>query len=208
MKKLLLTTLIASMLLLPLGTVALADDETNAPDEEIVEYIPGDVPAQSDVSSMAPALHAVLLAMVNQDVTSFTTGSDALSWEMLYNLLSMYGQMDDRSAYDGDALVLPSETVLDYSAAIFAAPLSPETMPEELADRMIYHVGTDEYRLSCGSDALSQVIIDRTADLGGCVAVSGRLVYLAENETLCSFTAELAMCDNLFGYTLTELNVA
>ena len=208
MKKLLLTTLLAALLILPLGTIALADNETAAVPPQSVEYIPGSVPAQTDLSSMLPAMHAVLLAMDNQGVTSFAADNETLSWEMLYNMLSMYGQMDDRAYYDGEMLILPSETVMDYSAALFELPPAVETLPAELADRMTYDAGLDEYRLYCGSDALSQVVIDSTADSVGSVELAGRLVYLAEDETLCSFTASLAVCDNLFGYTLAELNVA
>lgn len=208
MKKLLLTTLLAALLILPLGTIALADNETAAVPPQSVEYIPGSVPAQTDLSSMLPAMHAVLLAMDNQGVTSFTANDETLSWEMLYNMLSMYGQMDDRAYYDGEMLVLPSETVMDYSAALFELPPAAETLPAELADRMTYDAMLDEYRLYCGSDDLSQVVIDATANSVGSVELSGRLVYLAADETLCSFTASLTVCDNLFGYTLTELNVA
>lgn len=210
MKKLLLTTLIASLLLLPLGTVALADDEAPTPAEtemEYVEYISGRAPAQSSVEAMAPALHAVLLALENRDQSMFTTADSSLSWEMLYNLLSMYGQLDDRSTYEGEQLVLPSETVMDYSAALFAAPLAADTMPAELSDRMTYDPASDEYYLYCGSDGLSQVVITRTEDLPGAVAVSGKLMFLAEDMELASFTATLALADNLFGYTLTEMNV-
>lgn len=208
MKKLLLTTLLAALLILPLGTIALADDETAAVPPQSVEYIPGSVPAQTDLSSMLPAMHAVLLAMDNQGVTSFAADNESLSWEMLYNMLSMYGQMDDRAYYDGEMLVLPSETVMDYSAALFELPPAAETLPAELADRITYDAMLDEYRLYCGSDDLSQVVIDATANSVGSVELSGRLVYLAADETLCSFTASLTVCDNLFGYTLTELNVA
>ena len=208
MKKLLLTTLLAALLILPLGTIALADNETAAVPPQSVEYIPGSIPAQTDLSSMLPAMHAVLLAMDNQGVTSFTANDETLSWEMLYNMLSMYGQMDDRAYYDGEMLVLPSETVMDYSAALFELPPAAETLPAELADRMTYDAMLDEYRLYCGSDDLSQVVIDATANSVGSVELSGRLVYLAADETLCSFTASLTVCDNLFGYTLTELNVA
>ena len=123
-------------------------------------------------------------------------------------MLSMYGQMDDRAYYDGEMLILPSETVMDYSAALFELPPAAETLPAELADRMTYDAMLDEYRLYCGSDDLSQVVIDATANSVGSVELSGRLVYLAADETLCSFTASLTVCDNLFGYTLTELNVA
>lgn len=208
MKKLLLTALIAAMMALPLGTVAMADDESPiAPPQVNEAYIPGEAPAETSVQFMAPALHAVLLAMENQELTAFTTGDAALSWEMLYNLLSMYGQMDERSVYDGEVLVLPSETVLDYSAALFPAPLTAETLPESLRDRMDYNADTDEYRLYCGSDDLSEVVITNVCDLGDRIAVSGKLMFLAEETELASFTATLAVADNLFGYTLVGLDV-
>ena len=207
MKKLLLTALLAVALLLPLGTTALAEDDTTAESEAVYLYVPGNAPAQTDVASMLPALHGVLLAMDNQGMTSFTADDDLLSWEMLYNLLSMYGQMDSRAWFEEDVLVLPGEAVLDYSAAILPAPLSPADLPEELSDRMVYDPEFDEFRLYCGSDDLSQVVIDECVENPAGVSLSGRLVYLAEEETLLSFTAELTLHDNMFGYALTELTV-
>ena len=208
MKKLLLTALIAAMLVLPLGTVALADDETADFSPMVnTEYMPGNVPAETSAQAMVPAMHAVLLAMENRAVSSFSTDDEALSWEMLYNMLSMYGQMDDRSIYDGEELILPSETVMDYSSALFPTPLSSDAMPAELADRMTYDAAVDEYRLYCGSDALSEVVITNIRDLNGSVAVSGKLMFLAEETELASFTATLAVTDNLFGYTLIGLDV-
>ena len=207
MKKLLLTALLAVALLLPLGTTALAEAETTAESEAVYLYVPGNAPAQTDVASMLPALHGVLLAMDNQGMTSFTADDDLLSWEMLYNLLSMYGQMDSRAWFEEDVLVLPGEAVQDYSAAILPAPLSPAELPEELSDRMVYDPDFDEFRLYCGSDDLSQVVIDQCVGYSDAVSVSGRLVYLAEEETLLSFSAELALRDNMFGYTLTQLTI-
>ena len=208
MKKLLLTALIAAMMALPLGTVAMADDKPLSESPMVNEaYIPGEAPAQSDISFMAPALHAVLLAMENQDAASFTTEDPVMSWEMLYNLLSMYGQLDDRSNYDGDVLVLPAETVMDFSSALFSSPLSPDSLPAELTDRITYDADCDEYRLFCGSDDLAEVVITNTRDLGDALAVSGKLMFLAENTELACFSATLAKADNLFGYTLIGLDV-
>ena len=49
MKKLLLTALIAAMMALPLGTVAMADDKPISESPTVNEaYIPGEAPAQSD----------------------------------------------------------------------------------------------------------------------------------------------------------------
>ena len=208
MKKLLLAALIAAMMVLPLGTAAMADDEPLMdPIETIEPYISGEAPAQSSVEFMAPAMHAVLLAMENQDLSSFTTEDPAVSWEMLYNLLSMYGQMDDRAYSDGEVLILPAEAVMDFSCALFPAPLSPDSLPAELADRITYISDSDEYQLFCGNDDLAEVVITNIRDLDSCVAVSGKLMFLAENMELASFSATLAVTDNLFGYTLVGLDV-
>ena len=76
MKKLLLTALLAIALLLPLGTTALAEEDTSAESEAVYLYVPGNAPAQTDVASMLPALHGVLLAMDNQGMTSSTADDD------------------------------------------------------------------------------------------------------------------------------------
>jgi len=209
MKKLLLSALIASLLLVPMGTLALADDLNAAPVTAVENevYTPGEAPAQDCAAAMAPAIHAVLLALQNQGLSSFTTEDTALSWEMLYNLLSMYGQLDDRSTFDGEMLLLPAETVWDYSTALFSAPLDPGTMPAELSDRITYDAATDCYSLFCGSDGLSEVTLTTVPASDGSLLVSGKLIFIPEELELASFTAVLTAADNLFGYTLTALDV-
>ena len=62
MKKLLMTALITSLLVLPLGTVALADHEETPAVSAAQEYIPGGVPAQVGAEqAMSPALHLSLI---------------------------------------------------------------------------------------------------------------------------------------------------
>lgn len=208
MKKLLLMVLTAALLLMPLGTVAMADDEMPEFSPLVNEaYTPGEAPAATDVQSMIPAMHAVLLAMGSQGATSFCAEDPEMAWVMLYNLLSMYGQMDDRSVYDGEVMILPSETVMDYSAALFPAPLSPDQLPDSLSDRITYHPEADEYHLYCGNDDLSEIVLTNVRDLGSSIAVSGKLMYVAEDQELASFTTSLNVADNLFGYSMAGLDV-
>ena len=159
MKKLLLTTIIASLLILPFGTVAMAD-MTEAPDTqaEQLDYAPGNVPAETGaLDSMTPALHAAILAMVNLGQRELDLSDPVAAWETLYNMLSLYRQMDDRSEYLDEELVLPSETVMDYASALFTgtAPLSP--IPEALSDRIRYDGKLDSYLLTCGDDSLAEI---------------------------------------------------
>ena len=206
MKKLLLTTMIASMLILPFGTVALADDqEASSAPAPVVEYVTGSVPAQNTFTqAIAPTVHAIVLAMNNQGVSQYSPAESSLTWEALYNLLSMYGQMDDRSEYLDGLLVVPSEVVSDFACALMGSPVSPDAIPESLLDRMRYDSDTDSYLLVCGNDSLSEVQFKDSDE----ETVYGSLVYLVDNTPLSSFCVTVENADNLLGYQITALDLA
>lgn len=211
MKKLLMTALIASLLVLPLGTVALADHEETPMDtvQSAQDYIPGDVPAQVDAEqSMAPALHAVLLAMMNHDLSTFDVTNTSLSWESLYNMLSLYGQLDNRSEYqNSDTLLLLSETVRDYAAALDCSLDDLGPLPADLSDRMTYDAASDSYQVICGTNDQARFEIRSSQTNGSTVELSGALVYLADGSDLSQFEATLQIRDNMFGYAITSFTV-
>lgn len=211
MKKVLLTAVIASMLILPLGTVAMADHEqTSQPaGSPAAEYVPGGAPAQTGrTQAVTPALHGVVLAMLNHGAEDFSPADTALTWESLYNMLSLYGQLDSRSEYEDDWLVLPAETAMDYAAALNAdlAQLGP--MPAELADRLVYSAGDDSYRVACGTDDLVDFQVRSTTSASGRLVLSGALVSRADGSDLARFQAQLQTQDNLFGCVITSLRVS
>lgn len=211
MKKFLSTALIVTLLVLPLGTVALADHE-EAPTEtaqSVQEYIPGGVPAQVNAEqSMAPALHGVLLAMMNHNLTSFDPDNQAVAWESLYNMLSLYGQLDNRSEYqNSDTLLLLSETVRDYAAALVDSFDTLGPLPEFLTDRLTCDAASDSYLVVCGNDSLAEIQIRSTQNSGGTLSVTGDLVYLVDGSSLAQFQAVLSPQDNMFGYAVTQLSL-
>lgn len=208
MKKILMTLMLAVLLVIPMETIALAEPvEAPVPDAPVEIFIHGDVPAETAMTdSMTPALHAVVLAMVNHDEESFSVENTDLAWESLYNMVSLYGQMDNRSDYQGDDLLLPSETVSDYSSALFSAPVSGE-VPEAVADRMTYLADEDSWLVVCGEDGLSEIRISETSTLDGVIYVSGELVYLVDDSSLAQFEAVLLPQDNLLGCTLLALDL-
>lgn len=211
MKKLLMTALIASLLVLPLGTVALADHEESPMEsvQSVQDYIPGGVPAQVDAEqSMAPALHAVLLAMMNHNLTTFDPDNTALSWESLYNMLSLYGQLDNRSEYqNSDTLLLLSETVRDYTAALDLSFDDLGPLPQDLSDRMTYDAASDSYQVVCGNNDQARFEIRQSETIGSTVKLSGALVYLADGSDLGEFEATLQSRDNMFGYAITSFTM-
>lgn len=205
MKRLMLTTLITSMLLLPIGSTALADQE--APVQAVAQdFLPGDMPAgMSPADSMAPALHGIILAMMNHDTAALDYSDAELTWECLYNMLSLYGQLDSRSEIQDDLLIFPVETAQDYAAALDVVLEDLPPLPENLTDRLTYDRGI--YRAICGCDSLSQLQVRDVQSTADGLQLTGALVYIVENQDLVQFQAVLQPRDNMFGYAVTELTL-
>ena len=212
MKKVLLTAMIAALLVFPLESVALAettaDNLPEASQRQELDYAPGDVPAQTDLTAaMTPALHGMILAMLSHGLTAYDPGDLELGWETLYNMLSLYGQMDERSEYLDEDLILPVETAMDFSSALPVSAAALGQLPQDLSDRMTYESEIDSYRLACGNDSLAEVRLDSTTRQGDDLELSGTLLYLVDGSALARFHAVLQPRDNMFGYTITALEL-
>lgn len=209
MKKILLTTMIAALLILPLESVALAQTpDTTSPETSSQDYVPGGVPAQIGAAeSMTPALHAMVMAMVSHGISAYDSADTLLGWETLYNMLSLYGQLDERSEYVDEDLFLPSETLQDYAAAL-PAGIDLDTLPQDLSDRMIYDASADSYRVVCGNDSLAEIQVDETIQQDGSLILSGSLVYVVDGSSLAQFQAVLQPGDNMFGYTIASMTLS
>lgn len=211
MKKLLLTAMIATLLIVPFHGVAMAEDqETVSPETTVSQdssFVPGEVPAQIDaVQSMTPAIHAMILSMVHYDLNQFDFSNSELGWETLYNMLSLYGQMDERSDYLDEQLVLPVETAMDFSSAIFSNFSDLGALPADLADRMVYDAEVDSYLVTCGNDSLAEINLTNSQQAAdGTLTLTGSLSYLVDGSDLAQFQATLQPRDNMFGYTITSL---
>lgn len=208
MKKLLLTAMIAALLVLPMEGVALAKSPEASAPAQSEGFVPGGVPAETDaLESMVPAVHAVILAMIHHDLTVFDAANREVGWEALYNMLSLYGQMDERAEYLEEDLILPAETAMDFSAALFSRFQSLGQIPDALSDRMAYAPEIDSYRLVCGSDTLAQINLESSRAVGNTLEVTGALVYLVDGRDLARFRVVFQPQDNMFGYTITGLEL-
>lgn len=206
MKKALLTVLTAAVLIFSTSGIALAGREADLSLPE--PYTPGFVPAGTGAAeAMAPALHGVILAMLNRDTVSFDRGDRALVWEGLYNMLSLYGQLDDRTQEEDGLLTLPAEAAADYSAALGVGLNELGQRPAGLADRLNYRAASGCYELVWGSDDLAQLRIDAVTPAGGELHLSGALVYLVDGSDLVCFQAVLTPRDTMFGYALSALTL-
>ena len=208
MKKIMLTALIGSLLILPFASTALALPEEAAAPVPVQEYLPGRVPARTGAAeAMSPALHAVVLAMINQDADRFDPTDGALAWESLYNLLSLYGRLDNRTVEDGSVLLLPEETAWDYAAALSLNPDGMGSLPSGILDRLRYDNVSRCYGVTPGEDGLSQIEIRDVQNTASGVQLTGALVFLPDGRDLVRFQAALQPQDNLFGWSLDEMNL-
>ena len=207
-KKLLAAALIASMLILPVSSVGPANPAEASAPEAAQGYLPGDVPAETDVmESMSPALHALVLAMLNHDATHFDFENSSLTWEGLYNMLSLYGQLDSRSLTEDGELLLPDETVRDYAAALTLSFDQLDGPPAAIRDRLNYDNVSRCYVVVCGEDNLAQVRVDSLSPSGSGYTLTGSLVYQVDGRVLAKFQAGLLSCDNMFGYAVTSMSI-
>lgn len=209
LKKMLLTLTAAAVLAvsIPFAAMAVNSGETALPAGDETVFVPGSIPAETGaVESMTPALHAGLLTLLHLGDDALT--SDAGRWETVYNMLSLYGQLDERADSGDGLLTVPAETVLDFSAALPGGPVDLNTLPEELADRMTYLADQDSFRVVCGDDNLAEIRLDRSSVERDKLVLSGSLVYSVDDSVLTGFRAVLRPADNLFGYQIQALTLA
>lgn len=205
MKKAMLTLLIVSLFILPAGGTLAGQGEVSG---QGTQYVPGAVPAGTGMAeAMTPALHGVVLAMLNRNTSVFDPGDSDLAWESLYNMLSLYGQMDSRALEENEALTVPVETAADYSAALNLSLHKLGSCPASLADRLHYNKAEGVYTLACGSDDLAQLRLFDVQPLREGVQVSGALVYLVDGVELARFQAEIQPQDTMFGCAITALTL-
>lgn len=209
MKKISMALLISLVLLLPAGGTALAGHAEAPAPGEVREFLPGSVPAETGpAESMSPALHALVLACLDQEAARFDLDDRDLAWEGLYIMLSLYGQMDSRSVTEEGELFLPEETVQDYAAALDLDLEELGEPPAAIQDRLDYDSASRCFVVVCGSDDLARIQVDSAPAPGGGLSLAGALVYEAEDQILARFQAELQPRDNMFGYAITAMDVS
>ena len=207
-KKLLVSALAVSMLILPVNSVSPASAEEAPAANQVYEYLPGRTPAQTSAAeSMSPALHGLVLALMNQEAGSFTPTDRELVWEGLYNMLSLYGQLDWRGEAAEDTLLLPAETVNDYAAALSTSLEELGALPASLEDRLTFEPRENAYRAVCGEDGLSQIQVDSREQTSDGLYLTGSLVYLPDGSPLAHFRVTLQSQNNMFGYRITGMDL-
>ena len=212
LRKMLLTLTAAAVLALsiPFAALAVNGGEIALPAGDVTAetgFVPGSIPAETGaVESMTPALHAGLLTLLHLGDDALT--GDAGRWETVYNMLSLYGQLDERADSGDGLLTVPAETVLDFSAALPGGPVDLNTLPEDLADRMTYLADQDSFQVVCGDDNLAEIQLSGSTVEQGKLVLSGRLVYSVDGSVLTGFQAVLQPTDSLFGYQIETLSLA
>ena len=180
-------------------------DETTNPD---VVFLAGTVPADSELTdAILLPIHALVLSMTEHELT-YNDQSAPFVWNALYYALSLYGQADDRAQLTEDALLLPSESVHDFSRALFAKMDELPALPDELDGFVCYDAASDVYHLALGDFAPTQTQLSALSPLsGGTFAVDGTLTSLEDNTPLCSFRVTLVENDTMFGFSILDVSL-
>ena len=209
MKKLILSLTIVSLLIFPLGAAALTQSQQESLPAVSTEEVHGNVPAQTNAAqAMTPAVHALVLAMTENHLDYDPSDSEFL-WTSLYYMLSLYGQMDERAEFTDDTMILPSEMVRDYAAALYPDVAQLPEIPTPISQRIAYFASDDSYHLARGDEALIQVTVDDTQPQdNGQVILSGRMTALEDGSTLYTFQSTLSPRDTMFGFIIDSLTIS
>lgn len=180
-------------------------DETANPD---VVFMAGTVPADSEwTDAILLPIHALVLSMWEHELP-YDIQSAPFVWNALYYALSLYGQADDRAQLTQDALLLPSESVNDFSRALFAGLNELPPLPPELDEFIRYDPVSDIYSLSLGDFALTRTELGKpTAQADSTLTVEGTLLSLEDDSPLCSFRATLVENDTMFGFSILDVSL-
>ncbi len=208
MKKKLVSALMIVAMLCSLGGLAYADNVKDLRHRDGVEFISGTVPAESaELEGMIPPVNALVMSMLEHGLP-YDESSDVFLWNSVYYMISLYGQMDSRAQLTDDRLILPGETVADYAAALFFNYSGLPELPEQMKDRVTYNAAMDTYSLARGDAGLSetQILQIRYMANGG-VEVFGAVISLADEQIMCTFTADLYPNNSMFGYSIAGLNI-
>ena len=209
MKKLILSLAIVSLLIFPLGAAALAESQQDSLPTVTTEEVHGNVPAQTNAAqAMTPAIHALVLAMAENHL-DYAPEDSEFFWTSLYYMLSLYGSMDERAEFTDDTMILPSEMVRDYAAALYPDVAQLPDIPAPISQRIAYFVSDDCYRLARGDEALIQVTVDDSQpQANGQVVLSGRMTALEDGSTLYTFQATLSPRDTMFGFLIDSMTIS
>ena len=172
-------------------------------------FEPGTVPADTAATdAISLPLHALVLSMVERGL-DYDAESDLFIWNALYYTLSLYGQVDERAALTEEALILPSEVVLDYLSALFTRHSGLPALPAQLSDRVRYDEATDCYLLALGDFGLTELRVGPMlyTDRDTCL-LEGSLIATPDGGILCSFRATLLKNDSMFGFSILDLAIA
>lgn len=216
MKKMIPVLLALCLLIAPMTAKVSADDhsysasiptvdQTTNPD---VAFLAGTVPADSEwTDGILLPIHALVLSMTEHEPV-YDPQSAPFVWNALYYALSMYGQMDDRAQLTDDALLLPSESINDFSRALFADLDALPALPPELDGFITYDSTCDSYRLALGDFALTRTELGHpAAQPDGSYTVEGTLLSPEDESPLCSFRVTLLENDTMFGFSIADVSL-
>ena len=212
-----LSVVLVLLALLPMTSGVMADEQTDphiapviqTPDPEPAQaFLPGCVPAQSGLlDGIRMPAHALLLSMLESG-RAYESTDDSFVWNTLFYALSMFGQTDDRAQLTDTALLLPSESALDFLRAIFRDRDALPPVPDTLTHLVSYDPLTDTYALALGDLGLAQLELSAPqSGLDSLVTVLATLTAPDADGPLCSARLLLEPNESMFGFAIVHAQI-
>ena len=123
-----------------------------------------------------------------------------------YGLFALQHRGQESAELTDDTLILPSEMVQDYAAALYPQVEQLPGIPAPISQRIRYQASDDSYHLARGDEGLAEVVLQTPITLAsGAVVLTGQLNSLEDGSLLRDFQVTLSPRDSMFGYVITDL---
>ena len=114
-------------------------------------------PAQADAAqAMYPAVHSLVLAMTENDLEYAPGGQWNFCGPACTICSACTARWTSGRSLTDDTLILPSEMVRDYAAALYPQVEQLPGIPPPISQRIRYQASDDSYHLARGDEGLGR----------------------------------------------------
>ncbi len=164
-----------------------------------------DIPMTDPLSAMSPAINALVMAMVEQDLVYDST-DPTFFWTAVFYTIGINETADFRVIDQGDSLWIPQEMVQDTVFALFGLNTTLPSIPNSMEHLVSYDKELYGYHWAYGDASLTECQFQEPTPLGnGVYEITGEFVSLPDDQSICSFTCTLIETDSIFAYYIQDI---
>lgn len=159
------------------------------------------------LTAMAPAINALVMAMVEQDL-HYDSSEPTFFWTAMFYAIGINESADFRVIDQGDTLWIPEEMVRDTASALFGEDCPIPPLPQTLEHLIAYDKELYGYQWAKGDASLTECQLYSAVPMGqGVYELTGDFYGIADNQNICSFSCTLVETDSMFAYYIGEIEI-